>query len=51
MEEESVLGARLKLLAEYTGDLQELQSISFEEYQENKLIRTNVIPQSSRRRL
>jgi uncharacterized protein YutE (UPF0331/DUF86 family) len=32
----------LKLLAEYTADLQELQSVSFKEYQENKLIRKAV---------
>lgn len=32
----------MKLLAEYIGDLQELQSVSFEEYRENKLIRKAV---------
>jgi len=32
----------LKLLAEYTSDLQELQSVSLEEYQANKLIRKAV---------
>jgi uncharacterized protein YutE (UPF0331/DUF86 family) len=32
----------LKLLAEYISDLQELKSISLEEYQENKLIRKAV---------
>ena len=42
MDEESVLEARLKLLAEYTGDLRELQSVSLEEYQANKLIRKAV---------
>jgi uncharacterized protein YutE (UPF0331/DUF86 family) len=34
--------ARLKLLAEYTSDLSELQSVNLEEYQENKLIRKAV---------
>ena len=32
----------MKLLAEYINDLQELQGVSFEEYQENKLIRKAV---------
>jgi uncharacterized protein YutE (UPF0331/DUF86 family) len=32
----------LKLLAEYIGDLRELQSVNLEEYQANKLIRKAV---------
>jgi len=32
----------LKLLAEYTNDLRELQSVNLEEYQENKLVRKAV---------
>ena len=42
MDEESVLEARLKLLAEYISDLQDMQRVSLEEYQENKLIRKAV---------
>ena len=42
MDGENVLAARLKLLAEYISDLRDLQSISLEEYQENKLIRRAV---------
>ena len=42
MDEESVVGARLKLLAEYIGDLRELQGVNLEEYQANKLIRKAV---------
>ena len=42
MDEESALEARLKLLAEYSSDLQEMQSVSLDEYQENKLIRKAV---------
>lgn len=32
----------MKLLAEYSSDLQDMQSVSLEEYQENKLIRKAV---------
>ncbi len=32
----------MKLLAEYSSDLQEMQGVSLEEYQENKLIRKAV---------
>ena len=42
MDEESVVGERLKLLAEYIGDLRELQGVNLEEYQANKLIRKAV---------
>ena len=42
MDEEGVVEARLKLLAEYTNDLRELQSVNLEEYQENKLVRKAV---------
>jgi uncharacterized protein YutE (UPF0331/DUF86 family) len=42
VDEPSAVAARLKLLAEYINDLQELQSASFGEYQENKLIRKAV---------
>jgi len=34
-----VLQERLMLLDEYISDLRELQGISFQEYQKNKLIR------------
>ena len=39
---DDVTVARLKLLAEYTSDLQELQSVTREEYRQNKLIRQAV---------
>jgi uncharacterized protein YutE (UPF0331/DUF86 family) len=42
VDEEGVVEARLKLLAEYTNDLRELQSVNLEEYQENKLVRKAV---------
>jgi uncharacterized protein YutE (UPF0331/DUF86 family) len=37
-----VLSERLKLLDEYINDLKDLQEISFQEYQENKLIHRTV---------
>ena len=37
-----VIYERLKLLNEYIGDLQQLQPVSFDTYQENKLIRRTV---------
>lgn len=42
MDEERIVAARLKLLAEYINDLQELRSVSPDEYQANKLIRKAV---------
>lgn len=42
MDEESVVQARLKLLAEYISDLKEFHNASFQEYQDNKLIRKSV---------
>ena len=39
MDGDNVVAARLKLLAEYTSDLQEMQDVSLEEYRDNKLIR------------
>jgi uncharacterized protein YutE (UPF0331/DUF86 family) len=38
----AVIYERLKLLNEYIGDLQQLQPVSFDTYQENKLIRRTV---------
>lgn len=40
--DEDILRARLTLLDEYIKDLLELQKVSFEEYEENKLIRRAV---------
>lgn len=41
-DESGILHERLKLLDEYTSDLQGLQRVSFQEYEENKLIRRMV---------
>lgn len=41
-KENDVLRQRLLLLDEYTSDLRQLQSVDFQEYQENKLIRRTV---------
>jgi uncharacterized protein YutE (UPF0331/DUF86 family) len=41
-KESEVLQERLKLLDEYTSDLRAFQEISFQEYQENKIIRRAV---------
>lgn len=42
VKENDILRKRLMLLDEYISDLRELQEISFQEYQENKLIRRSV---------
>lgn len=39
MVDEGVIRARLKLLAEYISDLEEVQECSFAEYMENKVLR------------
>jgi len=42
MSDHDVIRERLRLLAEYTSDLSELQDVEFAEYAENKLIRRYV---------
>ena len=39
MGDHDVIRERLRLLAEYTSDLSELQGVEFAEYEDNKLIR------------
>lgn len=42
MNEERIVAARLKLLAEYITDLQDLRDVNLDEYQANRLIRRAV---------
>lgn len=42
MDEQDIIRERLKLLNEYVNDLLELQTVDFETYVENKLIRRTV---------
>jgi len=42
VDEERIVAARLKLLAEYISDLQELRGVGLDEYRANRLIRRAV---------